>query len=290
MQHTIFYNSDYNACGHEFETTRKSLDIADTLTGHSLVKIEDPLTAYGITEDLINALHDPAYVNAVKTGIPIGLAQSQGFDWDENIYTMAKAHNAGVVAAVDRVLHTNSRIAGTLSSGLHHSKRGHGEGFCTFNGLAVASQHALNLGLERVLVLDFDAHCGGGTRLMTDPQRVVQIDVSTNTYDFWDPTNDFDWFKVARVEDYLTDIAAALDYATSCGTFDLVLYNAGMDPANSGVTFTDLALREDMVAGWATERGFPLAYTLAGGYLGYNISSADLVSLHRLTIDSFALT
>lgn len=290
MRHTVFFNADYNACGYEFETTRKSLDIADTLNGHSMVAVEDPSTAYGITEDLINLLHDPAYVNAVKTGVPVGLAESQGFNWDENIYTMAKAHNAGVVSAVDLVLNNTSKIAGTLSSGLHHSKRTHGEGFCTFNGLAVASQHALNLGVERALVLDFDAHCGGGTRSMTDAERVIQVDVSTNTYDFWDPANDLDWFKVARVDDYLTDIRAALDHVTSCGSFDLVIYNAGMDPANSGVTFADLALREDMVAGWAAERGFPLAYTLAGGYLGYNISSADLVSLHRLTIDSFALT
>lgn len=290
MHHTVFYNPDYNACGYEFETTRKSHDIASSLVSHSLVTVEDPSGAYGIAEDLIRSLHDPVYVEAVRTGDPIGLAESQGFNWDKNIYVMAKAHNAGVVAATDRVLQGGQVIAGTLSSGLHHSKRSRGEGFCTFNGLAVASQHAIHLGAERILVLDFDAHCGGGTREIADPDKVIQIDLSTNTYDFWDPRNPADWLAIARTNDYLPDIAAALEYATSCGSFDLVLYNAGMDPANSGVEFIDLGLREEMVAGWASERGFPLVYTLAGGYLGYNISSKDLVSLHRLTIDAFALS
>ena len=37
-------------------------------------------------------------------------------------------------------------------------------GFCLFNNVAVAAQHALDAhGLERVLVLDWDVHHGNGT-------------------------------------------------------------------------------------------------------------------------------
>jgi hypothetical protein len=66
-----------------------------------------------------------------------------------------------------------------------------------------------------------------------------------------------------------------------------VLYNAGMDPANSGVSNADLALRERMVAEWAAERGQRLVYALAGGYTGGGITMGDLVALHRLTVDAF---
>jgi hypothetical protein len=80
-----------------------------------------------------------------------------------------------------------SRVAGALSSGLHHARADRGAGFCTFNGLAVTAHAALDFGAERPQVLDLDAHCGGGTRSMTDPDSVVQIDVSTVGFDRWSP-------------------------------------------------------------------------------------------------------
>ena len=36
-------------------------------------------------------------------------------------------------------------------------------GFCLFNNIAIAAQDALASGLERVLVVDYDAHHGNGT-------------------------------------------------------------------------------------------------------------------------------
>jgi len=50
---------------------------------------------------------------------------------------------------------------GSLSSGLHHARRTHGAGFCTFNGLALAALTALEVltaGAQRVLILNLDAH------------------------------------------------------------------------------------------------------------------------------------
>ena len=35
--------------------------------------------------------------------------------------------------------HEANRVAGSLSSGLHHARADRGNGFCTFNGLVVAS-------------------------------------------------------------------------------------------------------------------------------------------------------
>ena len=91
-------------------------------------------------------------------------------------------------------------------------------------------------------------------------------------------------------DNYVDDIAAALHHASRAGTFDLVLYNAGMDPANSGVSTADLAMRERMVAEWAADRGQRLVYALAGGYTGGGITMEELVALHRLTVDAFSLS
>jgi acetoin utilization deacetylase AcuC-like enzyme len=124
---------------------------------------------------------------------------------------------------------------------------------------------------------------------MTSSDEVVQIDVSTVMFDSWLPSAAEDSLTRSGPASYLDDIAAALQLASRAGTFDLVLYNAGMDPANnSGVSNADLALRERMVAEWAQERGLRLVYALAGGYTGGGITMEDLVALHRLTVDAFS--
>ena len=101
-----------------------------------------------------------------------------------------------------------------------------------------------------MLVLDLDAHCGGGTRSMTDPAAVVQIDVSTIRFDRWSPSG-HDSLVFADSDDYLDRVTDALAMADRVGPFDLVLYNAGMDPSDSGVSESQLGQREQMVAEWA---------------------------------------
>jgi acetoin utilization deacetylase AcuC-like enzyme len=287
VQYNVYWNSDYVASDYAFDTTRKSGELAVAIeASDSVATVVDPRRFTQQTKELIDEVHSAGYVKAVLGGTPASLAESQGFTWDPKVPTMAIAHSTGLVAGVTEVLTGSSRVAGSLSSGLHHARIDRGAGFCTFNGLVVASQAALGLGAERILVLDLDAHCGGGTRSMTDPVSVVQIDVSTVGFDRWTPTAN-DALLMAGVEDYLSRVTDALRLADAAGPFDLVLYNAGMDPANSGVSAADLKRREQMVAEWADRHGYPLVFALAGGYTS-GITMAELVELHKLTVEAFA--
>ena len=45
----------------------------------------------------------------------------------------------------------------------HHAESAMGMGFCIFNNVALAAEHALAAGAERVAILDFDVHHGNGT-------------------------------------------------------------------------------------------------------------------------------
>ena len=187
-RHNVFYNADYVSSEYAFDTTRKSGALAAVLEEDGSADVVDPGQFTERTEGIIDRLHSLDYVQAVRTGTPSGLAESQGFEWDPKLPSMAIAHSTGLVAAVAAVLTADSRVAGSLSSGLHHARRDRGAGYCTFNGLAVAATDALERGAERILVLDFDAHCGGGTRSMTSSDEVVQIDVSTVMFDSWPPS------------------------------------------------------------------------------------------------------
>jgi acetoin utilization protein AcuC len=67
----------------------------------------------------------------------------------------------------------------SLGGGLHHAKPGWGEGFCIYNDVAFAGKYLLEeYGLQRILILDTDAHAGNGTAeyFYGDP-RILFIDI-----------------------------------------------------------------------------------------------------------------
>ena len=188
----VFYNEEYTAAAHAFDTTRKSGEIATAVDEGCApgCEVVDPVDFVDLAEELIEATHAPAYVEALRTGEPYDLARSQGFSWDEGIWDMAVNSTAGVLAAVDEALATGGS-SGSLSSGLHHARRAGGAGYCTVNGLAMAATRATELVSGTVVILDLDAHCGGGTHdLVGDDGRVLHLDLSTSSFDSYSPDGD----------------------------------------------------------------------------------------------------
>src|SRR5262249_30850021 len=179
-------------------------------------------------EDDLLTTHDSQYVSAVRTGEPRALAESQGLEWDPGLWPMVLASNGGTVAAALRALRDGR--AGALSSGLHHARRERGHGFCTFNGLVLAAQAALDAGAGDVLILDLDAHCGGGTyALIAENSRIWQVDVSVDAFDRYEPGERTTLDMVASAADYLPTIMRRL-HDVQGQRFGLCIYNAGMDP------------------------------------------------------------
>jgi hypothetical protein len=55
-----------------------------------------------------------------------------------------------------------------------------------------------------------------------------------------------------------------------------------------GLTMAILAARERLVFEWCEERKLPVAFVLAGGYIGDHLNEEGLVNLHRLTLSTAA--
>ena len=283
-----FYNEAYTAAAHAFDTTRKSGEIAKAMDegcapGCELV---DPVDFVGLAEELIEATHDPAYVEALSTGEPDELAESQGFTWDEGIWGMAVNSTAGVLGAVDEALATGGS-SGSLSSGLHHARHARGEGYCTVNGLAMAATRGTELVSGTVVILDLDAHCGGGTNeLIGGDGRILHLDLSTSSFDSYSPDGDDELTVLHGPSDveYLEHVHGYLGRIPD--DTGLVIYNAGMDP-HPGVSAEGLAQRERLVAAWCARNSVPVAFVLAGGYT-WGITMDELVDLHLHTVRAFA--
>jgi acetoin utilization deacetylase AcuC-like enzyme len=290
---TLFYDPSYAAAGFAFPTTRKARWIADSLTATPIpgITLEQPPS---LGEDDLLTVHDIEYVRAVRTGEPRSLAQSQELGWDPGLWPMVLASNGGVVAAALRAMRDG--VAGSLSSGLHHARRDRGCGYCTFNGLAIAAERALAAGAGDVLILDLDAHCGGGTDgIIAGNPHIRHVDVSVDPFDAYEPGERTTLDIVARVADYLPTIARRLRDVQP-QRFGLCIYNAGMDPhedcpdgALAGIRDQHLRQREQLVFDWCRDRGLPVAFVIAGGYVRPpRMDEARLVELHRLTLAAAA--
>jgi acetoin utilization deacetylase AcuC-like enzyme len=134
----------------------------ETGAPHELKRREPPRA----TREQLERVHSPAHIDAIEefcaSGggmIDMDTIASPG-SWE------AALHAAGAASeAAERLLAGESRAAfcGLRPPG-HHAERDRAMGFCLFNNVAVASEHAIaETGAEKVLILDWDVHHGNGT-------------------------------------------------------------------------------------------------------------------------------
>lgn len=250
----------------------------------SRVLIKDPAESpemVQVAQQLIQENLTPAYYEAVVTGQPRGLADSNGFPWDAGIWQHVLNSTAGVLSAVDDVTTRGQQRACSLSSGLHHARPDTGAGFCTVNSLAIGALYARRAG--RVAVLDLDAHWGGGTTRYIKGTGVLQIDLSTSHYDTYSES-DVDagsWFGVADANNYFDRLSTGLAALGSVKP-EIVFYNAGVD-VYPKLTEAQVADRDKIVAKRLQELGCKIVLVMAGGYGDFE----TIANMHVATIAAF---
>jgi acetoin utilization deacetylase AcuC-like enzyme len=281
---------------------RKFQLVADGLAGRASVRVEAPAPV--APEDL-RRVHTSAYLDAVRTGEPRALAQSQKFPWSDALWPSVLLTNGGAVAAAARALEDG--VAAALASGFHHAHADHGEGFCTFNGLVVAAEALRAVGrLRTVAVLDLDLHYGNGTASLC-AERPWLFNCSIYGNDYWQntPYRDVETVRHGDGPNHVSfalpngsgpaELLAALERGTAAilawGRPDLVLYQAGADPYREDpyspleLDQGDLRERDHFVFTWARREGLPLAWVLAGGYTP---DVAKVVEVHLGTFEAAA--
>lgn len=287
---TIFYHPDTIKTAHAFDTTRKGADIAAYLIKHGW-HITQPTP---ITPHLAERYHDGSYIDAIMTGHPIDDAESQGFTWDDMMWRSVAAQSGAMLDAAHYACQNGRAYA--LSAGFHHARKSYGAGFCTLNGLVIAAGEILAHYPERtVVILDVDAHCGGGTMSMCARwDRLVHLDIHTNSYDGYVARDPHVRQSVAHADTYISTLQQALSYAESyIKPNDLLIYNAGMDIHEDchiggldGITTEIVAAREQYVSEWAHAHSLCVAACLAGGYAGHQLDQETLVELHAMSIET----
>lgn len=260
------------------------------------VRIESPAP---VTEADLLRVHTPEYVDAIRSGEPRALAESQKFPWTPELYESVRLTSGGVLAAAERALAVGT--SGALASGFHHACADHGEGFCTFNGLVIAAEHLRASGrIRTAAVLDMDLHYGNGTASLAASRPWLRaLSIYGNDYVANTPYRDV---SVRHHEDGpnhlsvplaptggpdLDRMIALMDqylhWLVADGVPDLLLYQAGADPFYKDpysplqLDHADLRERDRRVFSFAKGQGIPVAWVLAGGY---SKDIAEIVEVH----------
>jgi acetoin utilization deacetylase AcuC-like enzyme len=83
----------------------------------------------------------------------------------QSSYDDALLAAGGVIQCARAVLNGNAQNAfAIVRPPGHHAEPHRSMGFCIFNNVAIGAQEALSNGMERVMVIDYDAHHGNGTQ------------------------------------------------------------------------------------------------------------------------------
>lgn len=142
------------------------LDVLEPLL-NSLPATVEQINAAPATPDQIARVHLPQLIQAIEKVCQQGpgIIDHAPTYITQISYQDALLAAGGVIACTQAVLQGDAQNAfAIVRPPGHHAEPDHAMGFCIFNNIAIAAQEALASGLERVMVIDYDAHHGNGTQ------------------------------------------------------------------------------------------------------------------------------
>jgi acetoin utilization deacetylase AcuC-like enzyme len=199
------------------------------------------------------------------------------FDADTPVYRDIYEHavrSAGAAVNAAQVALRREHAFSLMRPPGHHATRDRAMGFCYLSNVAIAALDALENGVERVVIWDFDAHHGNGTEAIVTHNPHIAF-ASIHQFPAYPGTGakSFDNIYNYPVAPH-TPRAEHVDVAERAfqGLLrfkpDLLLVSAGFD-AYSGDPLVQMTLEVEDFAKfgeWLRNAGIPTAAILEGGY------------------------
>ncbi len=253
-----------------------------------------------VSYEILRAVHSENYIEEVRISCR---ENAPGF-FDPDTYYNEYTFDAAMMAAgavekgVELLISKETEVVFcAVRPPGHHAERERAMGFCIFNNIAVGAVKALQEGLSRVMIVDFDAHHGNGTQhaFMNVPEVFY---FSTHQYPFYPGTG-------SERENNSHILNIPLPEGTGDRTFraiyrerlpevvesfspNIILVSAGYD-IHRDDPLTGLDVTDEGVAGiiegiaeTAKNKSIPLLFSLEGGYNLYALERCARVTFEVL--------
>jgi len=250
--------------GGHVENSRRLEAIISHLEQSGLKERLIPIKPRPATVEELTLVHHESHVAHVEE-----VAQRGGGWLDMDTVMSAGSYDAALYAAGGAIEAVVAVMGGEVSSAFslvrppgHHATVRKAMGFCLFNNVAIAAGYALEkLGLEHVLIIDFDVHHGNGTQeAFYDSPNVLYI--STHQYPHYPGTG-----RVAE---------------TGSGIAEGVTVNIPL-PAGCGDAEYEQVFEQIIVP--AASRFCPQIILVSAGY---DAHWADELAMMQVTVSGFA--
>ncbi|HII06730.1 MAG TPA: histone deacetylase [Methanotrichaceae archaeon] len=126
------------------------------------------------TLEEVGTIHSPGYIDQVRA-----MSERGGGYLDLDTVVSRQSYDAalmaagGVITGVDEVKNDLDNAFALVRPPGHHALPNKGMGFCIFNNVAIGAKYAQKMGLEKVLIVDWDVHHGNGTSAVFYDDRTV---------------------------------------------------------------------------------------------------------------------
>lgn len=265
--------------------------IREAVVARGILALDEVLTPERCPREDLARVHTERYLDAMEQGTLAEQEQRRlGFPWSQGLLERStRTVQATVEAARDAL---RDGAGATLAGGTHHAFADHGEGFCCFNDVAVATRVLRTSRPSlRTVVIDLDVHQGNGTA------AIFAGDPDTYTFSMHGAKN-FPFKKERSSRDvelddgtgdaeYLALLDRHLDEVLDEAKADLAFYLAGSDPyagdrfGRLQLSKEGLARRDRTVFAACRQRGLPVVLAMSGGYAP---DLADITEIHANSV------
>jgi acetoin utilization deacetylase AcuC-like enzyme len=254
------------------------------------------------TEQELELVHKASHVRMIRDLCSAGGGRLDADTFVGDASYRAALHAAGGACEMVRALMRGEASAGfsAMRPSGHHAGRDYAMGFCLFNNIAIAAELAIReLGVERVLIIDWDVHHGNGTADIFWRRRDVLF-TSIHQLGLFPGTGDVSDAGAEQGRGYTINVpvphgsdeemwVSALEYVILPAALEfapqLVLVSAGFDAHRDDPlghcmlearSFAQMACH---VRDMAAKVGAPVGAVLEGGYNAAALSASAMATI-----------
>lgn len=291
MKLVYSHNYEIDLGNHPFNTKKYPL-LVSLLKKQNFDNIEF-IESRPATREELELVHEKSYVDKI---LNLNLTENEiiklELPFNKKVRDAALYAVGGTIMACEFALKDYSKTSIHLGGGWHHAFEDHGEGFCVFNDLAVATKVLQKkFEIKKVAIVDCDLHQGNGTaKIFQQDNFVFTMSIhEEDIYPYPKQKSSLDIGLPAGTTDekYLE----LLDYGLKKVLLwqpEFVIYQAGVDPfekdvlGNLKITKDGMKKRDEMVKKYFNN--IPIVVTLGGGYAE---DVNETVELHLNTVKTF---